>query len=513
MKKYTHFFMIVLVACAILARVIPCARTIDDSYITYRYARNILTGNGFVFNPGEYVQGTTTPLYTILMTGLGFFWGGSEAPFPQIALIVNALADSATCLLLFSIGKRLGYAIGGAATGLAWAIAPFSVTFAVGGLETSVYIFLLTGSIWAHLAKRRKIAAAFAIMSLLTRPDAILLVGPLFIHRLYQAKFAEEKISAAEAMLFLIPGIAWGMFAWLYFGSPIPHSVQAKLEVYRLESFSSFIRLVQHYALIFMQDLVLGPIIGTGIGLILVPFLFVTGSIKAVKTDSAILPYALYPWLYLVVFSIPNPLIFRWYLAPPTSVLYLFVLMGAEKLCMDIFHIGMFKEKTRLRKWLVGIIVIAFPLLLNINGWEIRPDHGPGNPSPGMAWIKLELLYYEAASIVSPLMTEDTLLAAGDVGVLGFYTPARILDTVGLNSPQSLEYYPIPQDEYVINYAIPTQLILQEKPDWIIILEVYGRNTFLRNKDFHDRYKLWKTLPTDIYGSKGLLLFRKVPFE
>ena len=511
MKKHIHYFIVIIVMCAILARVIPGARTIDDSFITYRYARNILAGNGFVFNPGENVQGTTTPLYTALMTGLGFFWGANEAPYPQIALVANALADGATCLLLFLIGRRLGSTIGGAAASLAWAVAPFSVTFAIGGLETSVYIFLLTGSTWAHLSKHRKTAAILAVLSLLTRPDAILLIGLLFIHRLYQAKILKEKISIAEAALFLLPGIVWGMFAWVYFGSPIPHSVQAKLEVYRLESFSSFIRLVQHYALIFMQDLFFGPVIGTGLGLITVPFLFVIGSLKAVKTEPAIFPYALYPWVYLAVFSIPNPLIFRWYLTPPTPVLYLFVLIGVEKLCKDISRHWILQKKPILQNFLVGTIVIAFPLLFNINGWVIRPDHGPSNPSPGMAWIKLELLYREAASIVSPFMTEETVLAAGDVGVLGFYTPARILDTVGLNSPQSLIYYPIPQEEYVINYAIPTNLILQEKPDWIIILEVYGRNTFLRDKNFYDHYILWKTLPTDIYGSDSLLLFRKMP--
>ena len=47
---------------AITARVIPGASTIDDSFITYRYARNILSGEGFVYNPGEYVLGMITPL-------------------------------------------------------------------------------------------------------------------------------------------------------------------------------------------------------------------------------------------------------------------------------------------------------------------------------------------------------------------------------------------------------------------------------------------------------------------
>jgi hypothetical protein len=38
---------------ALGARLLPGARTIDDSYITYRYVQNILAGNGFVYNPGE----------------------------------------------------------------------------------------------------------------------------------------------------------------------------------------------------------------------------------------------------------------------------------------------------------------------------------------------------------------------------------------------------------------------------------------------------------------------------
>jgi len=44
--------------------------TQDDVFITYTYSRNLAQGNGFVFNPGERVQGTTTPLYTFLMAGV-----------------------------------------------------------------------------------------------------------------------------------------------------------------------------------------------------------------------------------------------------------------------------------------------------------------------------------------------------------------------------------------------------------------------------------------------------------
>ena len=128
-----------------------------------------------------------------------------------------------------------------------------------------------------------------------------------------------------------------------------------------------------------------------------------------------------------------------------------------------------------------------------------------------MAWIKLELLYQQASEILDGKITTDQVLAAGDVGVLGFFTNAHILDTVGLNSAQSLKYYPIDPDLYVINYAIPTQLILEEKPDWIVILEVYGRKTFLADETFNQTYELYEKIPADVYGSDGMLIFRLNP--
>ena len=71
MKKLKIWLPVLIFLLAVGAKLIPGARTIDDSFITYRYARNILAGDGFVYNPGEAVMGTTTPLYTLLMVALG----------------------------------------------------------------------------------------------------------------------------------------------------------------------------------------------------------------------------------------------------------------------------------------------------------------------------------------------------------------------------------------------------------------------------------------------------------
>lgn len=39
----------------------------DDAFITYRYARNLAQGYGFVYNLHEPVLGTTTPFYSLVL--------------------------------------------------------------------------------------------------------------------------------------------------------------------------------------------------------------------------------------------------------------------------------------------------------------------------------------------------------------------------------------------------------------------------------------------------------------
>jgi hypothetical protein len=70
-------------------------------------------------------------------------------------------------------------------------------------------------------------------------------------------------------------------------------------------------------------------------------------------------------------------------------------------------------------------------------------------------------------------------------------------------------YYPLPDPIYVINYAVPPALIDDQKPDWVVILEVYGRLGLLRDPEFTEHYTLIRTIPTDLYGSEGMLVYRR----
>ena len=253
---------------AVAARLISGPRTIDDAFITFRYARNILGGEGFVYNPGEQVLGTTTPLYTLIMAALSSLSGGVNAPFPTIALLLNALADGVTAVLLLRLGRSLDTVWAGIGAALVWTILPFSVTFAIGGLETSLYVLFLV-SVWAaYLGQRYTLTGILAAAALLTRPDALLLLLPLGFDRLFfDPRRRGVALQRGEVIGFLLPTILWFSFATLYFGNPLPHSITAKQGAYLLEPTDAFIRLLQHYSTPFLGHLTFGNL-WNGLGIL-----------------------------------------------------------------------------------------------------------------------------------------------------------------------------------------------------------------------------------------------------
>ncbi len=55
-------FVVLIGITAFLAAKVS-GQSVDDVFITYRYAQNLVAGNGFVFNPGEWVLATTAPAW------------------------------------------------------------------------------------------------------------------------------------------------------------------------------------------------------------------------------------------------------------------------------------------------------------------------------------------------------------------------------------------------------------------------------------------------------------------
>jgi hypothetical protein len=513
-----------LLALALLARLVPGQRIVDDAYITFRYARNLVEGHGFVYNLGEHVLGTTTPLYTLLLAGAALVTGTRD--FPSLAVVLNALFGVASVGLLYALGRRVAdHWAPAAAAALLWAVAPYSVTFAVGGMETDLTIALLLGAAYAHVTDRTSSMAVLSALALLARPDTAILLGLLWLDLAWRRKRIPWREGAIAAAL-LAP---WVIFGTLTFGSPIPGSIAAKGAAYRLALGADLIRLVQHYSTPFFGHRVLGSSWQL-LGFVVYLSLCLLGGLRIARRNRRTWPLVVYPNLYLAVFAVANPLLFRWYLSPPLPFYALFILAGVWTLARDAGLLvtqgfgrpvsgytrksaggGTDPHPGDLPVYQLAVVALftAATVGTSLNAWTLHPDHGPDRPAPEMAWFKLELLYAQAADVVLANARPGDTLCAGDIGTLGYLTDMPVLDTVGLVTPEVRRYYPADPDIYEINYAIPADLVLALDPDFVVILEVYGRRGLLPDPRFRDGYRLLRRLDTDIYGSEGMLVFAR----
>src|SRR5579864_7564678 len=148
----SRYLPLVAALAAFAARVATGPHPIDDAYITFRYARNLADGLGLVYNPGEWVLGTTAPLWALVLS-LGYRLGLTDLPW--LATLLSAICDAATAVVLVLLSRRLGWPLPAAVlVGLAWAFNPMSIAFATGGMETS--LFVLISLLALSLAASRK---------------------------------------------------------------------------------------------------------------------------------------------------------------------------------------------------------------------------------------------------------------------------------------------------------------------------------------------------------------------
>lgn len=194
----------------------------DDAFITYRYAKNLLMGNGFVYNVGERHLGTTTPLFVLLLTFFGFFY--SDIPFwgSLLSLISLGLTSFFTYKLLSQCTNYWG----GICSIPLVILNPIFISTI--GNESNLLIFFLVSQYYFYINDRKKTFAVLSALGILTRGEGILLPIIIFLFEVIK-RIKGKKISVTPWLILIILIVPWLIFSKIYFGSFLPYSLKVKI--------------------------------------------------------------------------------------------------------------------------------------------------------------------------------------------------------------------------------------------------------------------------------------------
>lgn len=204
----------------------------DDAYISFRYAHNLASGRGLVFNTGEQVEGYTNFLWTILMIPFDLLGADlvqvCDLLGPSFALILVLIVIRAS-KILDGEGPLMSHLW--AAT---WLASSSSLAlWSVGGLEQSLAALLpFAGALSTWRGFRESaprwlvIGSGLLIGACLTRPEGhlfVLLIGVFWLlSRRWDRRFLIWSAPLAGALLL------YHSFRFLYFGRLLPNTYLVK---------------------------------------------------------------------------------------------------------------------------------------------------------------------------------------------------------------------------------------------------------------------------------------------
>ena len=233
---YVLLAMLLLVGHALFYASLMDFDAVDDAYISFRYALNAARGHGLTFNVGERrVEGYTNFLWTIMM--IPGFW--LRLPVRVVSLILGSCWSMGTIALLWlRTRKNAEYRWIGVGAALLLAADGSFALWAVGGLESPLFAFLVFGGALAYLREMRDpqaipLSGAWFALAAMTRPEGLLVYALTGLHQVGSRILAQRSLATRQDWrrlgLFALIWVPWFAFRWRYYGFPLPNTFYAKV--------------------------------------------------------------------------------------------------------------------------------------------------------------------------------------------------------------------------------------------------------------------------------------------
>ena len=200
---------------------------VDDSYMYYRFAENFVRGYGFVFSPGERVEGHSSTLWVVWLGLLGKL----GLPIPETARVTGIAVAALTVFFSWHLARR--FPIGPGLALVVPALLALSVSWAywsASGMPEVLLAFLLVASTLAYLReleqpRRFPWSALWLVLVALTRSESFALPALFVVHSLLYGWCHDRLVAHRRQILWraLLAGagvaalLAWryGYYGWL----------------------------------------------------------------------------------------------------------------------------------------------------------------------------------------------------------------------------------------------------------------------------------------------------------
>lgn len=258
-----RWWVMAAISAFVLLSILTYLESEEDAFIYYRYAWNWVHGLGLVFNPGELVEGFSSPVWMLFIALLGRVGFYLPRAAPALGIVCGALTLMATYYLARTAGlDRWGRLASVWGVALAY---PF-IVWARSGLDTPWYTLVLVLFVGTYLAAEHPLASPvtgrtrFLALLLLpvvavSRPEGVLLAIPVLIDRWRSGRDGRGAWRYLAALGF---GVGL-LLVWRYvtFGALLPNT---SVKIHPEYIFRSSYQLVT-FATYFAGLLVLVPLI------------------------------------------------------------------------------------------------------------------------------------------------------------------------------------------------------------------------------------------------------------
>jgi arabinofuranosyltransferase len=420
---------------------------LDDAWIHQTYARNLALYCEWAFVPGEMSGGSTSPLWGASLA-IGQWFGSDPLVWTYLLGWLSLWGLSIAGIILFSELSPQASKFNiwlGVLLCLEWHL----VWMAGSGMETIMFSLIVMVILGLLVHQKQDEVGWFTIgiligVSVWLRPDGITLLAPALMVLLVICKQGGKWSWVLWLLLgFCLIFASYLVFTKMVAGSWWPNTFYAKQAEYAsLHQIPFTIRLFQQFQL---------PLVGVGIVLLPGFVLFLVAIYKNRKLDVIAVILWMVGYLIMYAWSLPVTYQHGRYAMPMMPVYFVVGFSGFSQRNI-IINPGIF-SRVLLKTW-SGVMVLV-TILFGILGAKAY--------ARDVAIIESEMV--TIAHWINQNTAVNDLIAAHDIGAIGYFGDRKILDLAGLISPDVI---PFIRDEYQLEKYLDSQGAdyLVTFPDW-----------------------------------------------